>query len=308
MPVSALTRPEVLRGVLDGLTVRLDGRPAAASVVSRRRKILNTAIEYAVERQVLAANPLPALKWRPPRTVQVVDRRVVANPVQVRSVLAAVREQPRSGPRLVAFFGCLYFAGLRPEEAVSLSTRNLALPAKGWGELHLDGAEPYAGREWTDSGQDRDRRQLKQRARGETRTVPCPPELTALLHEHIERFGTARDGRLFVGERNGAQLPKPTIVRAWKRARAETFTPDLVASPLARTPYDLRHAAVSTWLNGGVPPTDVAAWAGHSVEVLLKIYAKCLDGGAEALRRRVEAALGYRDGSELWHVFGTDSR
>ncbi len=38
------------------------------------------------------------------------------------------------------------------------------------------------------------------------------------------------------------------------------------------------------WLNGGVPATDVAAWAGHSVEVLLKIYAKCLDGGAEALR------------------------
>lgn len=44
-----------------------------------------------------------------------------------------------------------------------------------------------------------------------------------------------------------------------------------MTSPLARTPYDLRHAAVSTWLNGGVPPADVAAWAGHSVEVLLKI-------------------------------------
>jgi integrase len=112
----------------------------------------------------------------------VVDRRVVANPVQVRSLLAAVGEQPRSGPRLLAFFGCLYFAGLRPEEAVSLSKRNLELPAAGWGELHLDGAEPYAGRDWTDSGEDRDRRQLTQRARGEIRPGPCPPELTALLH------------------------------------------------------------------------------------------------------------------------------
>jgi hypothetical protein len=35
-----------------------------------------------------------------------------------------------------------------------------------------------------------------------------------------------------------------------------------------------RPAAVSTWLNGGIPPTDVAAWAGQSVEVLLRIYAK----------------------------------
>jgi integrase len=294
-PVSALARPDILRAVLDGLTVRLDGKPAAASVVSRRRKILNTAVEYAVERGLLDANPIPKLKWRAPKTVHAVDRRVVANPAQVRTLLRAVHEQQRSGPRLVAFFGCLYFAGLRPEEAVSLNKRNLTLPAEGWGELHLEGAEPYAGKEWTDSGANRDRRQLKQRARGETRTAPCPPELTKLIHEHIAEFGTAPDGRLFTGERNHEELPKLTITRTWKRAREETFTPEVEATALAKTPYDLRHAAVSTWLNGGVPPTDVAAWAGHSVEVLLKIYAKCLDGGAEVMRQRIQAALGYAE-------------
>ncbi|MEO3830363.1 hypothetical protein [Actinomadura sp. B10D3] len=30
------------------------------------------------------------------------------------------------------------------------------------------------------------------------------------------------------------------------------------ASPLAETPYALRHAAVSTWLSAGVPPAQVA--------------------------------------------------
>jgi hypothetical protein len=60
---------------------------------------------------------------------------------------------------------------------------------------------------------------------------------------------------------------------------------------LAATPYDLRHAAVSTWLNGGVPPTQVAEWAGQSVEVLLRIDAKCLDGGVRLLRRRIDEAL-----------------
>jgi integrase len=45
-----------------------------------------------------------------------------------------------------------------------------------------------------------------------------------------------------------------------------------VASSLARRPYDLRHAAVSTWLNAGVPSIRVAEWAGHSVAVLLQIY------------------------------------
>ena len=124
--------------------------------------------------------------------------------------------------------------------------------------------------------------------------MPCPPELTTLLHEHLAAFGAGPEGRLFVGERNDAELPKLTIVRAWQRARIAAFTAEVVASPLARSPYDLRHAAVSTWLNGGVPPTTVAEWAGHSVEVLLKTYAKCLDGGDAAVRGRVQVALGHR--------------
>jgi hypothetical protein len=79
--VSDLTKPEILRTLLDGLLVRLDGMAGATSVVSRRRKIFNTALEYAVELELLAANPMPALKWKVPRAVQVVDRRRVANPV-----------------------------------------------------------------------------------------------------------------------------------------------------------------------------------------------------------------------------------
>ena len=56
-------------------------------------------------------------------------------------------------------------------------------------------------------------------------------------------------------------------------------------------PYHLRHAAVSLWLNAGVPATQVAEWAGHSVHVLMRVYAKCVYGQDEAARRRIEAAL-----------------
>ena len=52
---------------------------------------------------------------------------------------------------------------------------------------------------------------------------------------------------------------------------------------------------MSTWLNAGVPVTQGAEWAGHSVEVLLKVYAKTLDGQDELARRRVMEALGYGD-------------
>lgn len=48
-----------------------------------------------------------------------------------------------------------------------------------------------------------------------------------------------------------------------------------------------------TWLGAGVPPTQVAEWAGHSVAVLLQIYAKCLAGQEDAARRRIEAALNF---------------
>ena len=54
----------------------------------------------------------------------------------------------------------------------------------------------------------------------------------------------------------------------------------------------IRHACVSTWLNGGIPPAQVAEWAGHSVAILLKIYAKCLDGQDVIAKRRIEEALG----------------
>ena len=62
-------------------------------------------------------------------------------------------------------------------------------------------------------------------------------------------------------------------------------------SPLAKVPYRFQHSAVSLWLNVGVPTTQVAEWTGHSVNVLLKVYAKCIDGQDEPTRRRVEAAL-----------------
>jgi hypothetical protein len=48
---------------------------------------------------------------------------------------------------------------------------------------------------------------------------------------------------------------------------------------------------VSLWLNAGVPATDVAERAGHSVEVLLRVYAKCLDDGEATANQRIAAAL-----------------
>lgn len=131
---------------------------------------------------------------------------------------------------------------------------------------------------------------LKQREEREVRPVPIPPELVAILLAHLKEFGTAVDGRLFRNERGGI-LGASTYSRAWEEARRFALTPQQVVSPLAGKPYDLRHAALSTWLNAGVDATAVAERAGNSVEVLLKRYAKCLDGRDSQINRRIEAGL-----------------
>jgi integrase len=193
-PISQLSEPAVLRCMLAAMCTRIDGSPVAPSVASKRRRVLFNALEYAVERGLIQANPLPVFKWKPPKPSGAIDKRSVVNPIQARTLLRAVREAQRSGPRLMAFFGLMYFSALRPEDAANVRIHNLGLPAEGWGELHIDEATPYAGTAWTNDGKQRDRRQLKNRARGESRTVPCPPELTAMLHDHIREFGTGAGG------------------------------------------------------------------------------------------------------------------
>ncbi|MGK5497009.1 hypothetical protein [Streptomyces sp. URMC 125] len=148
-----------------------------------------------------------------------------------------------------------------------------------------------AGKAWTDSGETHDRRGLKQRGRGEVRHVPIPPPLVRMLREHLEEFGSVEDGRLFASERGNA-VAAPSCSRVWKRARELALVPEQVASVLAAQPYDLRHAGVSQWLDSGVPAPEVAARAGHSVEVLLKIYAACIDGQEQEMNQRIMRGLG----------------
>ena len=42
---------------------------------------------------------------------------------------------------------------------------------------------------------------------------------------------------------------------------------------------------------GGVYPTQVAEWAGHSIDALLPMYAKCVVDQDELPKRRITEAL-----------------
>jgi integrase len=120
--------------------------------------------------------------------------------------------------------------------------------------------------------------------------VPIPPELVRLLRDHLKRFGATADGRLFRGTRGGL-LSESVYGRIWQQVREKALTSAQVDSPLTGRPYDLRHSGVTLALNAGVPAPEVARRAGHSVEVLLRVYAGCIDGQDRLWNGRIDDAL-----------------
>ncbi|MEU5001027.1 site-specific integrase [Streptomyces sp. NPDC021622] len=284
MKVSALEDPALLRPALEALSRRMDGKKAAENTARRKRMVLSNFLRYTVEEKgLLSANPLARVDWTPPETDDEIDFRYVPGPALARSFLKAVRDSGRRGRHLEAFFGCLYYAAMRPAEIASLKHVDCTLPPddeesrEHWGELLLGESRPEVGGGWTDDGASYEARSLKRRARGATRSVPIPPVLVRLLRAHLAEHGTASDGRLFRAA-GGGRVRSTEYCDLWEAARAEVLSEEDAATPLAKVPYSLRHAGVSLWIKSGVDPVEVAARAGHSIAVLYRFYAKILKG------------------------------
>jgi integrase len=296
VPLIALDDEDIVERALIAIGLRLDGKAAAATMARRKRAVFYNVLDMAAtgKRRVLARNPLDAVRWKPPEVADKVDRRVVANPRQARELLTALsyiggRDRDR-GRRLVAMFACMYYGALRPAEAVNLRKADCELPVTGWGRLHLTRTAPEVGKRYTDSGELHDDKGLKHRPDDEIRPIPIPPELAEILRWHLGEFGVAADGRLF-RQPNGKVVGSSTYTQVCRAARNLALVPEQAGSPLAGRPYDLRHAAVSLWLNAGVPAPTIARRAGHSVDVLLRVYANCIDGDEEIANQRISRVL-----------------
>ena len=287
LPLTALADLQVTRRAIEALALRLDGTRAAATTITRKRAVFHGCLSYAAELGLLAANPLDRITWRPPKSSCSAGPRSAATPAEVQAILAEVTQ---IRPELTAFFGCLYYAALRPAEAVALRADSCILPSRGWGQLTLTGSLPRSARAWTGNGTPRELRGLKHRPEGAIRTVPIPPQLGRLLRWHLQTFGCTEDGRLFQGARGGP-LSESLYGRIWHQARAAAMPADGTGAQPARRPYDLRHAALSLWLASGAPPAEIAARAGHSVRVLLTIYAHCIPGCDQIASQHIEQAL-----------------
>ena len=252
----------------------------------------------APELDLIGMNPLKTVKKPKAKVAKAIDKRCLVNHRHAKAILAEVKGAPRTGWKLYAFFATLYYAGLRPEEAAGLRVQDLDLPEEGWGEILVHEAAPEPGSQWSDSGKPRDRRGLKGRAIGDTRPVPAHPTLVKILREYVQNPGSKYAPRsplksgdpLFPGDRGG-DLAGSVYRRASHKARTEVLNAQEVASPMGKRVYDLRHTCLTNWLNSGVPAPKVAEWAGNSVPVLLSVYARCISGQDDDLKKRIEAEL-----------------
>ena len=206
--VSALKEAALVRKVLDTLALRMDGKPAGAATVSRESgRCSPTRCGTPWSCGLLDVHPLSLVSWTAPKKDEGVDRAVVASP-QAAALLAEVA---KASPELEAFFGCMYYAGLRPEEVLHLSDDEFERPPTegAWGWLHLSGATVAVGHGWNDSDEVTEDRGLKHRAKTATRSVPVAPPLAEMLTRHVAKYTPADNGRLFVTRRGpwGRYIP-----------------------------------------------------------------------------------------------------
>ena len=133
LPLTALQDDKIVCQVLNALALKLDGTAASPDYLGRRRRVLYNILRYAVREGRLTENPLGTTEWEPSDSgVDEIDPRVVASPEQVRQLLTAVSHVGlRRGARLVGFFACLYFAMLRPSEAIALRPMTAISPYPG---------------------------------------------------------------------------------------------------------------------------------------------------------------------------------
>jgi integrase len=229
------------------------------------RRIL--AMEYAGARAV--DNPMEGIGNR------TVVRRL-PDPLTLAErdrILADMAE--RFDERVLAYFRWQFATGMRPEETIALQ----------WGDVDLASGVARIQRVRTFKGSERDG--TKTHAERDVDLVPAALDALRTMQPHTRAKGA--DAPVF---------QNPVTGRPWHDERSQRehyWHPTLQRLRIRRRrAYATRHTWCTAALMAGVNPAYVAAQAGHSVQMLLQVYARWLpeNDARRAERDRLAAALG----------------
>jgi integrase len=268
----------------------VDGKPSSAWVTKRRRFTIGALFASALELDLIPQSPWPSARVRKKqraseRVPEQLRPELIMTPEQFRDVLVHVPSHQPNSRRYMTFYAIMYLAGLRPHEVHPLNDQHLVLPEHGWGTILVRLGRRAASKRWQPDGPI----DVEQTKTG-NRDVPIPPQLVELLEDHIKEWGP---GPLFrSAARSGSQggvLTQSNINRVWTRAKTATFDE---GDPLLKSRvYDLRHANASNLLAAGMPLAETARRLGHSIETLVRIYAKSFPADIAAADQRLEERL-----------------
>jgi len=125
--------------------------------------------------------------------------------------------------------------------------------------------------------------------------VPIPPQLARQLQAHLrEREGERLDAFVFPNT-DGGRIDLSNFSRdVWNDARQDVFP---AGSPLRNVRrHDLRHSAITAWLNAGVPIKTAQVWSGHrTASTLFDTYLGVMRHDEALGRARIEQAFGSTD-------------
>ena len=269
LPLAALNPAATERLVLR-LGMLLDGvTPASATTARRYRTTLRALLRDALEDGLLATDPWTRKVAKSARSN--VDMALNLSTLPQLEDAHRVVEHISSGHPASDTYRQLssvaLHLGLRPSEALALRWEDFELPADGWGSVVVSRTTDGEGGFGTTKT-------------NRIRTVPVPPGLVAELRAY---GGEQPSGQAFL-TRTGRIPTLSNWSRALKRACGSAGV-----APMSL--YDFRHLHATLLLNHGIGPGEIAARLGHSVDVLLRVYAGVMTGDRERANAVIEGAF-----------------
>lgn len=252
--------------LLEELTADMRKRGVGPAAQRKTLVVLSAVLSACVQWGKIASNPVRQMP-KPPGTPQ--RHPHPFPPVVVERIrLRMIRRRSRDATGLRPFgdaclVSLLAYAGLRPGEAIALTWGDVGTRTLAIDKAVADG---IVGTTKT----------------GVARTVPLVQLLAHDLRRLRDAQGSPVENALIFPGPNGAPQSRSQAnnwrARIWQPVVKDLATGDPPTPRLATAiPYDCRGSFVSLHLRAGASPLEVAAWAGHSPQVMFEHYANVIE-------------------------------
>lgn len=232
---------------------------------NNKTSVLRLALDLAMRDELLRSNPMQGMEASP-HQVEPPDPFTLD---EVEKLLAHMRG--KYGQQVADYFEFKFFTGLRTGESLAVNWRNVDFNRR---QLMVSEAITLG--------------EHKTSTKTNTaRIVELNSRAFAVLERMKPHSFLMPDGWVFRAPMTGERWADDS------GPRKRYWMPALKATGIRyRGPYNTRHTYATIMLMAGVTPAYAANQMGHSVEMFLKVYAKWIDGGRNALEMsKVESLI-----------------